>query len=139
MTNTGLWGTLIKSKYMSRLSLDIWLRRSIFNLNLASIVWCSLLTTFPYIFPNLCWLAGRGNLIYIGLDPIVGMPNFTLSNPLLAWLHSRHLLLLKQVFIHIDSLAPRWLSSTDIDLTGEMGYVHCSIICNRYLSTRDSG
>ena len=106
MTNSRLWGTIIKSKYMSRLPLDIWLRRANFKLNIVSTVWRSLLTTLPYIFPGLCWLVGRGNLIYIGLDPIMGISNFTLSHPLLVWLHGRNLVLLKHFFVQNDSLAP---------------------------------
>ena len=106
---------------MSRMPLDLWLLRRVdFKLNIASVIWPSLLSTLTYIILAFCWLVGRGNLIFIGIQSIVGISHILLYNPLLAWLHGRNPMILKQFFVQRGCITPKWLSSTDIGLTGDL-------------------
>ena len=115
-----LWGSLIKSKYLSKRPLDIWLRRAIFKAETASLLWRGLLSTMCSILPELCWIVGSGVMIYIGRDPISGLPNSTLSPPLLVKLHEKQLYLLTRIFVPCINLSPHWWSTTELGLTGAL-------------------
>ena len=72
------------------------------------------------ILPELCWLVGHSELIYIGRDPIYGIPNSTLSPPLLVKLHEKQLYLLTRIFVPGINLSPHWLSAMELGLTGAL-------------------
>ena len=84
LNNDGLWGSIIICKYLRRLSVVPQLRFGNARSVNGSVIWCSLLGTFPIIIVNLSWQVGRGSLICIGLDPIIGITQYQLSQALLA-------------------------------------------------------
>ena len=68
-----LWGKIINTKYMKWIPLSSWLRPAKFKAFSSSAVWSSLCTDLPIILCDIFWQVGRGNNIFIGLDPIVGI------------------------------------------------------------------
>ena len=74
---------------------------------------------------------GRGNNIFIGLDPIMGMDQWFISRTLLAHLHHKNMVILKMVYeVGADS-EPGWLSLNVLGLTDDVArewkeYTSCS-------------
>lgn len=121
INHSDLWGSLLKSKYMSKLLVDIWLRRGIFNSENSWLIWRSLLSTLHIIIPEISWQVGHGTFIYIGRDPILGMQNFSLSQPLLAKLSDMKLLYLIQVHVPGFDIFPLWWSTSELGLMRGFG------------------
>ena len=63
---------------------------------------------------------GRGNCIYIGIDPIVGIEQPFLSNLLLDWLHEKHLVTLQDIYVFKNQFTPYWLSSSNLGIPVEL-------------------
>ena len=93
-----LWSTIVKDKYMRRLPLDLWIREVPKAYPTSSAIWRSLQNSFLLIQRDLRWQVGRGISIHIGLDPIVCIQHFSFSRALLNWIHSRNMVVLKQVY-----------------------------------------
>lgn len=117
LNHIGLWGLVIKSKYMCKLPMDIWLWRAISKPGSISQIWRSLLSSLHIIVPDLCWQVGHGNQIFLGRDPILGIPDSELSQALLAKLHEKKLYLLKHIFLQLESSVSGWMSSADLILS----------------------
>lgn len=105
LTVMGLWGNIIRSKYMHKIPLELWLCRENFNCSSSSLIWRSLLIGLSYITPNISWCMRRGNCIYIGIDPMVGIAQPLLSNSLLDWLHGKNFVLLREIYVQNEQLA----------------------------------
>ena len=118
LTVMGLWGNIIKSKYMNKLPLELWLCREKFNCSSSYLIWCSLLIGLSYITPDISGQVGRGNCIYIGIDPMVGIAQPLLSNSLLDWLLGKNFVILKDIYVQNDQLSPHWISSSGLGLSG---------------------
>lgn len=68
--NEGLWGRVMKEKYIREGSLEDWLRSvSKETFKQASIIWKTLVTTFPLVGKWLAWKVGKNNIGTIGEDP----------------------------------------------------------------------
>ena len=75
-------------------------------------------STLPCILWELCWQSSRGNNIFIGLHPIVGINHWKLSRSLLASLHDRNLIVLKKDFVDCDDPSLGRLSTATLGLAG---------------------
>ena len=116
VSRTGLWGDIICSKYMKRLSFTSWLWPGSFWVNSPSSIWSSLLTTLPVILRHLRWLASCGNNIYIGHDPIVGIDHWQFSQDMLHILHDKNIVFLCQAYDNASSITPKWSSPLELGL-----------------------
>lgn len=73
---------------------------------------------------------GRGSQVFFEIDPIVGLQHsFMLSRGLTTHLHHRNLVVLKQAYAANVDLDPRWISSEDLCLHGDLArewdiYIH---------------
>ena len=83
-------------------------------------MWRSLLSVLPIILSDLCWLPGRGILIFLGLDPILGIPCSIPLQPLRDWLHYKNMYLLNQVFVQDNEHLPDWLTSSELGLSRDL-------------------
>ena len=99
---------------------DIWLRRANFKSENASLIWRSLLSTMYSILPGLVWIVGHGNLIYIGMDLISGIPNSSLSQPLLDKLHEKSMFFLKHIYVPKFVSSPQWRSLSELGILGSL-------------------
>ena len=87
---------------MHTLPLKQWLCRENYNYSSPSLIWRSFLIDLSYINPDISWRVGRGNCIYIGIDPLVGIGHPLLSNPLLDWLHGKTFVTIRDIYVHKD-------------------------------------
>ena len=64
---------------------------------------------------------GNGTLIFLGIDPFVGMrDNFPLFVRLIRDLHERNMYDLKKVFFVKETYKPGWLYSVELNLNKEL-------------------
>ena len=90
--NEGIWGRIIRFKYLQRLPVVSWLRSSHQLLSSCSMIWRSLVDTFPIIKSNISLLVGRGTQFFVGIDLFVEMGgSFTLSVLVIQHLHERNI------------------------------------------------
>lgn len=73
LTNNGLWGSVIKAKYLKRLPMVYWFRSRHQNLTNGSLLWRGLIKSYPIINQYICWLPSRGTHIFLGTDAIIGL------------------------------------------------------------------
>ena len=71
--DNGLWGKVIRVKYLKNIPLSIWLRNKCKTTTTSSEIWRSVTKTLPFIAGDLGWMIGRGVQVYIGIGPIIGM------------------------------------------------------------------
>ena len=116
LNDSGLWGILLKSKYMYRLPLELWLRRNNSPHSNSSLLWRSFILSITHMNLNLCWNVGRGNCIYVGIDPLVGIDRPFLSDRMLDWLHENHLVTLQYIYISFNWHKACWLSLDNLGL-----------------------
>lgn len=114
-----LWSRILNTKYIRSLPLSSSLQDAKFKSKTSSVVWNSLLSTLLLILRDLYWQVGRGNNIFIGLDPIVGINEWQLSHRLIAHLHQRNLIVLKQAQAFGEDYEPDWISSDALGMIGE--------------------
>lgn len=70
---------------------------------------------------SLAWDVGRGNLVYVGIDPISGIyDNYSLSPALFKFFHERQLMVIRQFFQMLPNAQQRWLSSKELCLEGDL-------------------
>lgn len=116
LNDLGLWGSILKSKYMFRLPLELWLCKNNHLHSTPSFLWRSFHISMSHINQDLGWKVGRGNCIYIGIDPMVGIERPFLYNLMLDWLHEKHFVSLQDIYVFINQHTPSWLSSSDLGL-----------------------
>lgn len=116
LSDNGLWRSVIIHKYLKNFSTLQWIRNPVTYCKNASLIWCGLIGTFPYIGDFLSWCIGMGSQIYILIDPYVGArDNYKLSSMALDELHKRHILVLSQVFHSGEELSkPHWLNVEEL-------------------------
>lgn len=69
----GLWGRIICLKYLKRLPVHYFLRDRSIHHGGSSVIWRSLLKSLPVIQQHISWDVCRGNLVFVGIDPISGL------------------------------------------------------------------
>lgn len=116
LTDEGLCILVVRSKYLKIVSPVHWINNLLLHFRNASLIWRSIIATFPYISEHLSWQIGNGMKVHIGIDPYVGAKDdFSLSNMLLEWLHNKHLLMLSQIFQNGEH--PHCLSTEELGLS----------------------
>lgn len=68
----GLWAQVIRDKYIVVDIVEEWVKNIIKILQYASIIWKTIITTFPLVGNWLVWHVGKGDKVQIGLDPWIG-------------------------------------------------------------------
>ena len=107
--NTGLWGKLIKQKYLKRLSVAVSLRNQVNVKCRGSLIWRSMLKVLYIINHFISWFEGRGTQVFVGIDPTMGLNNnFMLSHDIIVVLYWNNIQVLKQALgAHFDGV-PFW-------------------------------
>ena len=82
-----------------------------------SLIWHSLVDTLPLILPNLYRQVGKGSQVYIGIDPIVGLDNYTLLNWLIKHLHNNNVYDLSHIYMLEEKGRPNLKSTIDLNLS----------------------
>jgi len=94
----GLWGKIIRCKYLCHLSVEQWIRVDPKSHHGASNVWKMLVSVFPLLRQWVAWKTGHGNQVRLGEDPWVGArENYYLSLNLRNHLRERSFVCLKEV------------------------------------------
>jgi hypothetical protein len=108
--------------YLIRL-INNWFRSPSFIYLSASIFWRGLMKTTQWITQWLSWSLGRGQLIEIGRDHILGMGNLAILSPsLIEALKERKYLFLHQVRSTVENRSNTvWLTNEDLNLHEELG------------------
>jgi hypothetical protein len=119
----GIWHRVIIDKYLLQNSVTNWLRTQSFRKNGISRIWSGLTKVLYLILHGLSWIPGNGISIKIGKDRILGMGDRSFfSSNLLSVLKDQNILTLAQVRKNSgdQSLVSSWLSSTDLELEGDL-------------------
>ena len=70
---------------------------------------------------SISWSVGRGILINVGMDPIIGLEdNYVLPRNLIAHLHCRNCVVLQQVWKMDNDGCYHWLSTEDLQFSGNL-------------------
>ena len=78
--NDGLWGNLVKLKYLKRCPIYFWFRNHVNLKSDGCLIWRSMMKVFPIISQSIHLSVGRGIQVFVGIDPIVELgKNFKLS------------------------------------------------------------
>lgn len=72
INNKGIWGKLIRSKYMKNKEFSFWLRQGAIGKKGGSQIWNSFRRVKNILFQNISWFFGSGNRILLGKDCIIG-------------------------------------------------------------------
>jgi hypothetical protein len=130
-TNT-FWRVLTKPRHMEQgdkrqiftlCSGHSWLRSTSTRTLFGSQTWKNLTNTFSLVLHWLAWNPGIGHSIVIGRDVILGMgKDSLLSDELIEKLNSKSIFLLYQASCPQvqGTIRANWLSSTDLELEGDM-------------------
>lgn len=117
----GLWGRVIRDKYLHGLSIIEWFRKPIKKTHDSSNVWNGLLDTFPMLNSFTGWLVGDGFQVRVGVDPLYGC-SAILKPATVQALHSWDLFFLNQAKNPFSSdQSNYWLMAEDIGLMGMDG------------------
>ena len=74
---------------------------------------------FPVINHSIAWAMGRGILINVGMDLVIGLKEkFILSRKLISHLHSRNYVVLQHVWKLDRDGFFNWLSTEDLQIFG---------------------
>ena len=77
----------------------------------------SFLKCVPIINLVICCVVSRRNQVFIGIYPIIRLYyNFRLSRGLIAKLHKKNIVVLKQVEVSHDQSDGKWITTHDLEL-----------------------
>jgi hypothetical protein len=96
--NKGLWGKVMKEKYLENKEVEVWLRQERKYFKGASNIWKGLVKAYDILGHWVVWKIGRGTKLIVGKDPWIGCSgNYNLSEPL------RHALQVKGITCLVDA------------------------------------
>jgi hypothetical protein len=119
----GIWQKVIKDKYLPFTTVKNWLRSATFHQPSTSKIWNSLLKSVHLITNWLSWNPGSGHHVVLGRDRILGMGDLSfLSQSLIDTLRQKQITVLAQAWRQHehDSFLTSWVSSLDLDITGDL-------------------
>jgi hypothetical protein len=119
-----IWQQVLRDKYLHNATLVNWIRRPSHFSNSCFEDLVESHSRAPSINHWLSWCPGTGHLINIGRDRILGIgDNSFLNEELLTLLNQKQITTLAQASLSRDpfTFAEVWRSSTDLELTGELG------------------
>lgn len=119
----GLWGSVIKDKYLQGLSVQLWIRRGCSRLKGASNMWNGFTSAFQILVEWLAWKVGNGLHVLLGVDPIIGGPSqFKFSWELGVFLRERGFITLHHAIPATFSVSPlqAWISAEQLGLRGTL-------------------
>jgi hypothetical protein len=92
--NKGLWGKVMKEKYLENKEVEAWLRQERKYFKGASNIWKGLVKAYDILGHWVAWKIRRGMKLIVGKDPWIGCSgNYRLSEPL------QHALQLKELHV----------------------------------------
>lgn len=118
----GLWGKLIRDKYICPESIAGWLCSGKYLKQNSSVLWAGLVKLVPYIRRWLNWQVGNGYQVIIGRDCILGHPQPVLNADTIQILNAMGIQFLNQVFMPTadSEHGGFWLSATTLALNGRV-------------------
>lgn len=121
LLSEGLWGRIIRMKYLKRLPVHYFLCDHTLHSGEASTIWRSLLKSLPVIQHSIAWDVGRGTLVTVGIDPIPGLSDsYSLSPALVKFFHDKQLSVIRQFCLFLPDTQQRWLRSDELHLEGNL-------------------
>lgn len=129
----GLWGSIIQAKYLNGLDAGFWLGTGSRFRGRGSKIWRNLLSSLLIIRRSLCWEVGRGNMITIGTDPILGIGDrYLLSRELIEALQARGIHVFKQLWVPSVEQSDKWelvnVSDFPVDLMKEWSDYRLAVV-----------
>ena len=119
LCGNGLWFKIISVKYLKKDNVISWIREKAFTVSGASVIWKGFISTITWLGKGLIWMAGNGENIKVGVDPISGMGScYVLPLDLRIYLEDYGITTLAQARNCTKEASNYWLTAVDLDLSG---------------------
>lgn len=127
-----LWSSLIQCKYI-KMDVFCWIRNPKLSSWNFSPMWWGFMKIFHCFKNDLIWQVGTGELICVGIDPIIGMEDhYTLPSSITRYLQILGLSTLNKIYLCRNGVedSTKWMSASDLGLSGYLARAWDAYILN---------